>query len=132
MPGIDISQLASLDDGDVDVAGRPPQSFAPPPQSFAPPPDAFGPGGDDADEPLGVERSSRAIRIEQQWQMEREVKQAAAVAPPPKPPRQLGGLIVAIGLIAAVAIGLAVIAMQPKTPRAAPSRPGLAAQPASR
>src|SRR5262252_6366729 len=41
MPEIDISQLASLDDHGVDVAGRPPP--APAPASFAPPPQAFAP-----------------------------------------------------------------------------------------
>jgi hypothetical protein len=160
MPAIDISQLATLDEHGVDVAGRPPpqafaqppQAFAPPPQAFAPspqafapppqvfappspgafapPPDAFGPGDDD--QSIGVERSTRAIRIENEWQLQREVKQAAAAAPPPAPRRQIGGVVLAIGLIAAVAIALAMIAMQPKEPRAVAPRPGLAAQPASR
>ena len=165
MPQIDISQLASLDDHGVDVAGRPPpgrslaqpapspQAFAPPQpalappprafapapdafapraDAFAPPPDAFGAGGDDADQPLGVERSTRAIRIENQWELQRAAKQAEAALPPPAPRRPITGLMIAIGLIAAVAIGLIVIAMQPKAPRAAPARPGLAVQPASR
>jgi hypothetical protein len=172
MPQIDISQLASLDDHGVDVAGRPPpgrslaqpapspqafappqpalappprafapapdafapapDAFAPPADAFAPPPDAFGAGGDDADQPLGVERSTRAIRIENQWELQRAAKQAEAALPPPAPRRPITGLMIAIGLIAAVAIGLIVIAMQPKAPRAAPARPGLAVQPASR
>ncbi|HEY0988683.1 MAG TPA: hypothetical protein VGD80_16570 [Kofleriaceae bacterium] len=146
MPEIDISQLASLDDHGVDIAGRPPpgafappqafappaDAFAPPPDAFAPPPDAFGPAGEDADQALGVERSTRAIRIENQWELLRAAKQAEAALPPPAPRRPIAGLMIAIGLIAAVAIGLVVIAMQPKAPRAAPARPGLAVQPASR
>jgi hypothetical protein len=157
MPGIDISQLATLDERGVDVAGRPPsqafappqarapsqalappQAFAPPPHAvapqrdaFAPPPDAFGPASDDADQPLGVERSTRAIRIENEWQLQRAEKQAAAAEPLPAPRRSIGGLVIAIGLIAAVAIGLVVVAMQPKAPPSTP-RPGVASQPASR
>jgi hypothetical protein len=132
MPGIDISQLTTLDQRDVVVAGPPPQAFAPPPQAFAPPPDAFGPGGDDVDPPIGVERSTRAIRIENEWQLQREAKQVAAAAPPPAPRRQIGGVVIAIGLIAAVAIALVVIVMQPEAPGAAGSRSGVAAQPARR
>jgi hypothetical protein len=83
-----------------------PQAMGPPQDAFAPPPEAAG--GDDAE--LGVERSTRAIRIENQWQLERVAKPVAAAAPAPRARGPIAGVVVALGLIAAVAIALVMIA----------------------
>jgi hypothetical protein len=101
LPAIDISQLARLDE-----IGQPPgtQSSRPAPQSPALETAAFRPPQEVTDKPLGVERSTRAIRIENQWQREKLAKQAVAALPPPRPPRKpIGGAIAAVMIIAAVA-----------------------------
>jgi len=118
MPVIDISKLALLDDRGAQP-NAPPAPPAPPalrPDRFAPPGDsAFAPPGDADDSPLGVERSTRAIRLESQWQRERDAKQAVAALPPPPPPRRpIGGIVVAVALIAAVAAAVVVIVRHPR------------------
>jgi len=120
LPAIDISQLAALDERDR-PPGPPHAPSALPAQQFAPPTAAFRPPPELIDTPIGVERSTRAIRIENQWQRERDAKQAAAALPPPAPPRRpIGGIVAAVGLIAAAAIGVFAIVRLPK--EAAPAR----------
>lgn len=118
MPAIDISQLARLDE----LGQPPPAAFAPPPAGFAPTTAAFRPPPEITDAPLGVERSTRAIRIENQWQRDRDAKQAQAARPPPPPPRPpMGGIVVALVVIGLVAIGVAAVVRLPKTTE--PPRP---------
>lgn len=132
MPEIDISKLAVLDE-----LGRPPPvedrslpaSFAPaavaPPvvgpaaPAFAPPHEA----GASEDQALGVERSTRAIRIDNQWQREKIAKQVAAATPPPPPPRRIAGVLVAVAaIVAVIAAGVVVMRYQRLPP---PERPGI-------
>jgi len=124
MPVIDISKLALLDD-------RGPQPNAPaavargsfehPGAAAFAPPGQDRQAGDAADVPLGVERSTRAIRIENQWQRDREAKQAVAALPPPPPPRKpIGGIVVAVALVAAVAAAIIGIVKYPRTPAPVP------------
>jgi hypothetical protein len=79
---------------------------------------AFGPAGDPA---LGVERSTRAIRI-----LNQRDRAAAAPAPrpataPPAPRRPIGGVVLAIALVAAAAAGVVMIV---RHPRAQPTEHG--------
>jgi hypothetical protein len=67
------------------------------------------------DMPIGVERSTRAIRIENQWERDKVAKQAAAALPPPPPPRPpIGGIIVALVAMAVVALGVVAVVRLPK------------------
>jgi len=133
MPEIDISKLALLDE----LGGPPrveddslPASFAP--AAFAPPPvvgpaarptPAFAPPHEADDQAIGVERSTRAIRIDNQWQREKTAKQVAAATPPPPPPRRIGGVLVALAAIAAVIAGVVVVMRYQRLPP--PERPGI-------
>lgn len=131
MPAIDISQLARLDERD----GPPPlehdllpASFAPrasPPvvRPAAPPVPAFAPPDQPGDEALGVERSTRAIRIDNQWQREKVAKQVAAATPPPPPRRRIGGVIAAVAAVAVVIAAVSVVLRYQHLP--APERPGV-------
>jgi hypothetical protein len=136
MPEIDISKLARLDElgGPPPVEDRSlPASFAP--AAFAPPPvvgpaaphaSAFAPpheAGASDDQALGVERSTRAIRIDNQWQREKIAKQVAAATPLPPPPRRIGGVLVAVVAIAAVIAGGVVVLRYQRLPP--PERPGI-------
>ncbi|MEO7731467.1 MAG: hypothetical protein ABIY55_10875 [Kofleriaceae bacterium] len=131
MPAIDISKLARLDElgGSPRVEdGSLPASFAP--AAFAPPPvvgpaapRAFAPPHEADDQALGVERSTRAIRIDNEWQREKVAKQVAAATPPPPPPRRIGGVLAAVALIAAVIAGGVVILRYQRLPP--PERPGI-------
>jgi hypothetical protein len=130
LPAIDISKLSLLDERDLPpnespavraAAFGPPELHAPAPSGardrFAPP-SAFAPPPDGSDQPLGVERSTRAIRIESQWERERAAKQAEAALPPPPPPRKpIGGILAAVALIAAVTAGVVAIVRQPVAPK---------------
>jgi hypothetical protein len=122
LPAIDISKLSTLDERHL----PPRASAAPAADAFAPPgvhggrapPSAFAPPPDGSDQPLGVERSTRAIRIENQWERERAVKQAEAALPPPPPPRKpIGGILAAVALIAVVTAGVVAIVRQPVAPK---------------
>jgi len=119
LPAIDITQLALLDELGTPPAGSRARSELPAPP-LAPPPAAFGPPPELHDAPIGVERSTRAIRIEDQWQRERSARHAAAALPPPPPRPPIGGILAAVLLIAAVAIG--VVAIVRLAPHAAPPR----------
>ncbi len=134
MPEIDISKLALLDERDG-PAPAPREAAASvvtsdvfaPPDAFAP---VVGPAGarpapdpaPDNDAALGVERSTRAIRIESQWQRDKRAKQAAASAPPPRPPRRIAGVLAAILAIVAVAAAVVVLLRYQRVP--APRHPG--------
>jgi hypothetical protein len=74
-----------------------------PSQAFAPPPEA----GDD-DQELGVERSTRAIRIANQFRDGSAVPSPAAspAAPSPAPAPSIRGSVIAFALVAVVAIGI--------------------------
>jgi hypothetical protein len=133
MPAIDISKLARLDE----LGGPPPlddamlpASFAP--AAFAPPPvvgpaaprlPAFAPPHEAEEEALGVERSTRAIRIERQWQHDKVAKQVAAATPPPPPPRRIAGVVAAVAAIAVVIAAVVVILRYQHLPP--PERPGV-------
>lgn len=130
MPAIDISQLSLLDERHLPPNESPaPAAFGPPDlhvpaQSGArggfAPPSPFAPPPDGSELPLGVERSTRAIRIENQWTRERAAKQAEAALPPPPPPRKpIGGVLAAVALIAAVTAGVVAIVRQPVAPKPA-------------
>ncbi len=125
--------------GDAPGAFAPPEAFAPPdafvPDAFAPP--VVGPthataargastpgraAQEDDDEALGVERSTRAIRIDNQWQREKLAKQAAAAVPPPKPRRRIGGVLAAVAAIVAVIAAVVVIVGYQRVPP--PRHPG--------
>jgi hypothetical protein len=114
MPTIDISMIARLDELGVPLSQRPPfEPLDPPePMAQAPNPRAFEPPGafgSAADAPLGVERSTRAIRIEKQ-QRDVPAPSAPSNVPSPTPRRSSGaGVVVAVVLIAAVAIGILLI-----------------------
>jgi hypothetical protein len=148
MPGIEISQLARLDELAAPSpahAGAPPQgpfgpdaghtparhtqprpggAFAPAagrptaPNAFAPPTAAFRPPPEIAAAPLGVERSTRAIRIANASDLQ---QQLAAQRPSPiarpsgaiKARAPVGGVVAAVALMAAFAIGIAVIVTRP-------------------
>lgn len=149
MPEIDISKLAALDERDAPPPashGPLPSSFGPPASPFAPPasPPSSGPppsgsvaaprfapaDEDDADAPLGVERSTRAIRIANA--AERKAADAAArrtaprasarVAPAPSadasPPRSSAGILFAILAILAVATAVFFFVTHKKPPPA--------------
>jgi hypothetical protein len=134
MPAIDISKLARLDELDRPPPGEAamlPASFAP--AAFAPPRvvgpaapgvPAFAPHheAETDDEALGVERSTRAIRIEREWQREKVAKQVAAAMPPPRPPRRIGGVLAAVAAIAVVIAAIVVILRYQHLPP--PERPG--------
>jgi hypothetical protein len=117
MPTIDISMIARLDELGVPISQR--LAFEPPGHAGAPPepaarspaltPGAFRPPPAAADAPLGVERSTRAIRIERQ---QREAVAPRSAAPPQlSPPSQRSiGAVVIVVLIAAVAVGILLIA----------------------
>jgi hypothetical protein len=134
MPTIDISQLTALDDRAPDPPRRAPAAapdpFAPPPAASFAPPREPGDAGDD--QVIGVERSTRAIRIENQFRAAqpasrgsaRSIAAPAASAPSPASPPvgSLRGVALAIALIAAVAVAAAVIALRP--PSAAPRPAG--------
>jgi hypothetical protein len=140
LPEIDISKLVLLDERDArpptigDGGPTSPARFAPadafaPPGAFAPPMVGPAPAGHaspdpdaDDDAALGVERSTRAIRIENQWQHEKDARQAAARVPPPRPRRRIGGLVAAIVAIAAVVAAVVVIIGYQRIP--APVHPG--------
>ena len=122
MPTIDISMIARLDElGAPHPPGEPwgPPSPAEPGPSrggpAGPPTAAFRPPPEITDAPLGVERSTRAIRIENHRQ--REV--SGEHAPDPAQPYSAGrghaaarrsgaGLLVAVALVAAVAVAVAI------------------------
>lgn len=144
IPAIDISKLARLDE----LAGAPATDraraaagglgpFAPPPDAFAPPREAhavrtpgppagaarvFEPPAEDpesADQVLEVERSTRAIRLEQRYRDAQAASPPAASPPSPAasptplaapPQRPIRGVVLAVLLIAAVAIGVAALA----------------------
>lgn len=112
----------------------PPSAFAPPggfaPASaaggFAPATGAFRPPPEITDAPIGVERSTRAIRIANAAQVQEHL---AAQRPAPaarvpvamvaKPRAPIGGVVAAVGLIAAVAVAIVVIVQQPSSKPAA-------------
>lgn len=147
MPTIDISQLAPLDEagfarrgsapewerGSIDEvvpAQRPayaPAAYASAPahaaaaRAFEPPPDAFAPPSSfgTGREPLGVERSTRAIRIENELHRQLEAELSASSRLPSVSstaaagPRSSSiGLVVAVLLIVAVAIGILLIVLR--------------------
>ncbi|MBC7978642.1 MAG: hypothetical protein H7138_26960, partial [Myxococcales bacterium] len=68
------------------------------------------------------ERSTRAIRLESQWQRDKLAKQAAASLPPPRPPRRIAGVLAAILAIVAVAAAVIVVLRYQRVP--APRHPG--------
>lgn len=134
MPAIDISKLARLDErgGPPPVehvednslpANFAPAAFAPPPVVGPAAPAAFGPPHEADDQALGVERSTRAIRIDSQWQREKVARQVAAATPPPPPPRRIAGVLAAVAVIAAVIAGGVVILRYQRLPP--PERPGI-------
>lgn len=100
------------------------QGYAPPQphKQFAPPTGAFRPPAEE-EAPLGVERSTRAIRIANQQhieQIERElgVKPRASYPqmygdPQPVPRKNTVGLIIALLLIAIVAIAVFLLVSKP-------------------
>ena len=125
MPTIDISMIARLDELGVPhapdrAAFGPPGHASTPPDATAapvprgPPAAAFRPPAE-TDAPLGVERSTRAIRIENQWQRELTgpspafagSAQAATAAR-----RSGAGLLVAVVLIAAAAIAVVMLVVR--------------------
>jgi hypothetical protein len=122
MPTIDVSMIARLDELGVPLSQRPafeppgrasappePAARSPDPRAFAPP-GAFGPPPA-AEAPLGVERSTRAIRIEREQREVAAQPSAASNVPSPTPRRSSGaGVVVAVVLIAAIAIGILLIA----------------------
>jgi hypothetical protein len=136
MPEIDISKLARLDERDA-LPERPsvqpldatfarpdaafaPSAAAPPAAAFAPPGEPLACAGDD-DAVLGVERSTRAIRIANEWK--REAPRVAVTAPPPPRPRaRIGGVVLAALIIAAVGGGVFGIVRYQRAP--APQRAG--------
>jgi len=109
---------------------RPPQpdeAFAPvtgslaAPSAFAPPTAAFRPPPEIATAPLGVERSTRAIRIANVNDLQHQL---AAQRPSPiarpsgaaiKARAPVGGIVAAVALMATFAVGIAVIVMRPST-----------------
>ena len=128
MPAIDISQLAALDERDPGSARRAPAPAAADPR-FAPPAELDGAGDD---QPLDVERSTRAIRLENEFRAAQAPRAAPRSAPSPAAPRaapppaaaapsrSIRGVALAIALIAAVAIGVAALVLRAP---GAPSRP---------
>jgi len=132
MPTIDISQLAPLDEVLGGPSGREAGSELESARATGPtaPPDsrnagaarnAFAPAGEGSLDELGVERSTRAIRItnlRERARAQAAVGPAVAVAPAARPRRQLGGVMVAVGLIVATAVGLAAFALHRRAPRA--------------
>jgi hypothetical protein len=105
--GVPLSQRAAFEP--PGPAGARPEPAARSPDPRALEPSAFRPPPAAADAPLGVERSTRAIRIERQ---QREAAVPRSAAPPrPLPPSQRSiGAIVIVVLIAAVAVGILLIA----------------------
>lgn len=144
MPEIDISKLATLDERDASLPAAPPvdarfppavaPQVAPSAPRAAPssPRAAFAPPSELADAPLGVERSTRAIRIANQ--RERDAADAALLAPAPRlarpspappsgaAPRSHAGVLFGVLAILAVAAGLFVFLRPPRPP---PAHPGV-------
>lgn len=122
MPEIDISKLATLDERDSAISAAADARFAPNEPRAA---GRFAPPAELADEPLGVERSTRAIRIANQ----RELDAATVAARPPRlarpspapsgaaiAPRSYTGVLVGVLAILAVAAGLYVFARRAPSP----------------
>jgi len=128
MPEIDISKLARLDELEGRATEPPPPSPAAAFASRAAPavdvdPSAFVPPAEEGEDLVGVERSTRAIRIENQWAREKAVKQAVAALPPPKPRLRIAGVLAAVLAICAVVAAVVVILGYRRMPP--PERPGI-------
>jgi hypothetical protein len=142
IPALDASKLARLDE--VTAApprlphpaaqpggrsiGPPGDPFVPPQtgpinplvsQAFAPPPEA---GMQSEDVELGVERSTRAIRLDARLRAQASepplavsrvpTRRPAAAPEPAAPRRSMGGLVIAVVLIAAVAVAVAALVLR--------------------
>jgi hypothetical protein len=126
MPTIDISMIARLDELGVPHAPDSPifrtsgHASAPAeataaPMPRGPSPAAFRPPAELTDAPLGVERSTRAIRIENQWQRELTGPSPAFAgsAQAVTAARRSGaGLLIAVVLIAAAAIAVVMLVVR--------------------
>jgi len=123
MPVIDISQLARLDE--LGGPGAPPHrpapgfgpapgasptgAVAPPTGAVAPPTAAFRPPPEVTATPISVERSTRAIRIANEWQHQAPAQRLTPVAAAPtavmaRSRTPIGGVVAAVVLMAAFAI----------------------------
>lgn len=121
MPTIDISMIARFDELGVPINQRPPDVVAAglaaavggaatralDARAFEPP---SATPARAVDVPLGVERSTRAIRIEREFQQSRAGTKAAAATRPIAPRSSARGIVLVALVVVALSIGILLIA----------------------